>query len=232
VLRYADEDDFGKPETAFNFCTFWLIEALYLVGRHDEARAHAVLGLKVSPGPAHRLLAEIALAERDLDTAEREARAALEIGESRLGPYVLFARVLGERGRYEEALAQTDRALAVLAEMAVEDQRFPGLYFVRGDLFARLGDADQAIAAFRREMKDHPAGTRSYTRLAAVYAALGEEENARGVLQEMLDVNPEAPGAWVEAVKTYRVLGDPGAGNRLLAEARRRFPESSALRAL
>jgi GH15 family glucan-1,4-alpha-glucosidase len=38
VLRYADEDDFGKPETAFNFCTFWLIEALYLVGRKDEAR--------------------------------------------------------------------------------------------------------------------------------------------------------------------------------------------------
>jgi pentatricopeptide repeat protein len=39
VLRYADEDDFGKPETAFNFCTFWLIEALYLVGRHEEARS-------------------------------------------------------------------------------------------------------------------------------------------------------------------------------------------------
>lgn len=39
VLRYADEDDFGKPETAFNFCTFWLIEALHLVGRRREARA-------------------------------------------------------------------------------------------------------------------------------------------------------------------------------------------------
>jgi GH15 family glucan-1,4-alpha-glucosidase len=39
MLRYADEDDFGLPETAFNFCTFWLIEALHLVGRSDEARA-------------------------------------------------------------------------------------------------------------------------------------------------------------------------------------------------
>jgi GH15 family glucan-1,4-alpha-glucosidase len=38
VLRYAEEDDFGRPETAFNFCTFWLIEALHLVGRRDEAR--------------------------------------------------------------------------------------------------------------------------------------------------------------------------------------------------
>jgi GH15 family glucan-1,4-alpha-glucosidase len=38
MLRYASEDDFGRPETAFNFCTFWLIEALYLVGRAEEAR--------------------------------------------------------------------------------------------------------------------------------------------------------------------------------------------------
>jgi GH15 family glucan-1,4-alpha-glucosidase len=38
MLRYASEDDFGLPETAFNFCTFWLIEALHLVGREDEAR--------------------------------------------------------------------------------------------------------------------------------------------------------------------------------------------------
>ncbi len=39
MLRYDTEDDFGLPETAFNFCTFWLIEALFLTGRSDEARA-------------------------------------------------------------------------------------------------------------------------------------------------------------------------------------------------
>jgi GH15 family glucan-1,4-alpha-glucosidase len=38
MLRYAAEDDFGAPETAFNFCTFWLIETLHLVGRDEEAR--------------------------------------------------------------------------------------------------------------------------------------------------------------------------------------------------
>ena len=38
MLRYAAEDDFGAPETAFNFCTFWMIEALALSGRKDEAR--------------------------------------------------------------------------------------------------------------------------------------------------------------------------------------------------
>jgi GH15 family glucan-1,4-alpha-glucosidase len=38
MLRYAAEDDFGAPETAFNVCTFWLIEALHLAGRDEEAR--------------------------------------------------------------------------------------------------------------------------------------------------------------------------------------------------
>ena len=38
MLRYATEDDFGLPVTAFNFCTFWLIETLHLVGRTAEAR--------------------------------------------------------------------------------------------------------------------------------------------------------------------------------------------------
>ena len=38
MLRYASEDDFGLPETAFNVCTFWLIEALHLAGRDEEAR--------------------------------------------------------------------------------------------------------------------------------------------------------------------------------------------------
>lgn len=38
VFRYVAADDFGLPECAFNFCTFWMIHALYLIGEEDEAR--------------------------------------------------------------------------------------------------------------------------------------------------------------------------------------------------
>ena len=38
MLRYATEDDFGMPQTAFNVCTFWLIEALHATGRNKDAR--------------------------------------------------------------------------------------------------------------------------------------------------------------------------------------------------
>jgi GH15 family glucan-1,4-alpha-glucosidase len=39
LMRYDAPDDFGAPETAFNFCTFWFIEGLYLIGETDQARA-------------------------------------------------------------------------------------------------------------------------------------------------------------------------------------------------
>jgi GH15 family glucan-1,4-alpha-glucosidase len=39
LLRYAAEDDFGLPTTAFVICTFWYIDALHAIGRKDEARA-------------------------------------------------------------------------------------------------------------------------------------------------------------------------------------------------
>ncbi len=38
LLRYDQPDDFGLPETAFNFCTFWFIEGLHLIGETAEAR--------------------------------------------------------------------------------------------------------------------------------------------------------------------------------------------------
>jgi GH15 family glucan-1,4-alpha-glucosidase len=52
MLRYATEDDFGLPETAFNVCTFWLIEALHLTGREADARAlfEEMLGRRTAAG--------------------------------------------------------------------------------------------------------------------------------------------------------------------------------------
>jgi GH15 family glucan-1,4-alpha-glucosidase len=38
LYRYSAADDFGEPETAFTVCTFWLIDALHMVGRVEEAR--------------------------------------------------------------------------------------------------------------------------------------------------------------------------------------------------
>lgn len=38
VYRYVEADDFGHPQNAFLVCTFWLVDALAMVGRREEAR--------------------------------------------------------------------------------------------------------------------------------------------------------------------------------------------------
>jgi GH15 family glucan-1,4-alpha-glucosidase len=38
VMRYANMDDFGMPETAFLICRFWLIDAWWAIGRREEAK--------------------------------------------------------------------------------------------------------------------------------------------------------------------------------------------------
>ena len=37
LRRYTVADDFGLPEAAFTVCSFWLVEALHIIGRQEEA---------------------------------------------------------------------------------------------------------------------------------------------------------------------------------------------------
>jgi GH15 family glucan-1,4-alpha-glucosidase len=47
VMRYVAADDFGLPDTAFLICRFWLIDAIWSLGRHDEAREMFVDALRL-----------------------------------------------------------------------------------------------------------------------------------------------------------------------------------------
>ncbi len=38
MMRYVTPDDLGRPQNAFNICTFWYIDALVALGRLGEAR--------------------------------------------------------------------------------------------------------------------------------------------------------------------------------------------------
>ena len=64
LFRYEAPDDFGTPETSFNVCTFWYIDALVAVGRRDEAREMFENMLRIRN--PHGLLSE------DLDPATGE----------------------------------------------------------------------------------------------------------------------------------------------------------------
>ncbi len=40
AFRYTNQDDFGEPENAFTICTFWLIDALIMMGQKRRARRY------------------------------------------------------------------------------------------------------------------------------------------------------------------------------------------------
>ena len=52
MMRYAEADDFGMPETAFLVCSFWYIDALANSGRREEALAlfERILGMRNHAG--------------------------------------------------------------------------------------------------------------------------------------------------------------------------------------
>ena len=45
MYRYRNKDDFGRPESSFTICTFWMIKSLCLIGEKEEAEKmfHRVL---------------------------------------------------------------------------------------------------------------------------------------------------------------------------------------------
>jgi GH15 family glucan-1,4-alpha-glucosidase len=47
VMRYVAADDFGRPESAFLICRFWLVDALWEIGRQDEARDMFIDALRI-----------------------------------------------------------------------------------------------------------------------------------------------------------------------------------------
>jgi pentatricopeptide repeat protein len=204
---------------------------LLRMGHIDEAAAHAELARSVSPAAANALLAEVALARHQPAIAEREARAAVAAEDERVAPLLTLAQALVAEGKLQEALAETDRALAELAQRAA-GQRFPRLWYVRGDILARLQRDAEAEQAFRREIEGFPADLRTYSSLAALYASEGRSDEAIAVVRQMVEANGESPAAFAEAVKTLRVLGDAQDAAALLRYARGRHPESAELRAL
>jgi choline-sulfatase len=200
------------------------------MGRLDEARRHAELGLAASPASAHSILAQIALAKKDPAGAEREARAALSARGSKIGPLLTLAQVLTEEGKLEEALAATQQAVDELGKESGR-QRFAGLFYVRGDILGRLGRNAEAEQCFLREIADTPGDTKAYTRLSVLYASEGRASEAVDALRRMVETNG-SPAAYAEAVKTLRVLGDAAGAQALLRHALAIHPESSELRAL
>lgn len=227
AYREALELSGGTPHLAISAASLF-----FELDRFEEADSHARLALEQHASFAHGLLARIALARKDLDTAEGEAKAALDAEEQRLGPQITLANVLYARGRHEEALARVARIEATFQERdSLDPELIQGLYLLAGRAHADLGQPGSAETAFRREIELFPDQLAAYSGLAVVYALSGREPEVPRVLRSMVEANP-GDRSYAEAVKTLRVLGFTQGAESLLGHALGLHPESPALRQL
>ncbi len=222
ALAKAMELSSGRPQIALA-----MSRILFKLGDLDAAEKHAILGIPSSATLAHSLLAQIALQRKDLVRAESEAREALAARGSKVGALMTLAQVQAKQQRLPEALATCDAAIASL-NAGRSGEGFQGLQMVRGDILARMQRSDEAIAAFREEIRLFPWDVVAYSRLAVVYHVEGRDREASETVSSMCLSNPSAT-CYAEAVRTLRVIGEDRAAAVLLDRARKRFPGAREL---
>jgi predicted Zn-dependent protease len=84
----------------------------------------------------------------------------------------------------------------------------PNLDFLRGDALARLGRYDEARQAFELEVRNFPANSQAWARLAIVYGLKRRTiREVDGLLEKMVAANP-TPETIEIAAKTLESMGD------------------------
>jgi tetratricopeptide (TPR) repeat protein len=177
-------------------------------------------------------LSQIALRRGDLAEAERRANVAREHRDSRPAPDLAWADVLIARERFEEALAVLDELEQRIAGNAEKDpELWRGLSFLRGKALVRMGRADEAEAAFMKEIERFPFTPQAYTHLALMYGLVGMRAEALVVITRLLRVNG-SPYATGESIKTLDLIGAREQADQLVKEALERYPDDPGIRAL
>ena len=206
--------------------------------KFDEARAHAELGAQVAGEPkgemgsdrarsraaAHELLAKIALARHDADTARAEADLARQADPKLPLPEYIDGRLLYDQGKFADALP--------LFEQAVAEQQKPGatrlseLHYYTGDTLGRLERYPEAEKAFLAELRDFPQNIRARAGLAMLYQATGRTDEAAGAIGDMTRATP-TPESYALAARLWTMFGNRQQADAVRAEARRTFAEAS-----
>ncbi|HEX7150682.1 MAG TPA: sulfatase-like hydrolase/transferase [Thermoanaerobaculia bacterium] len=192
------------PSSAGEFALS-LANVFLLQNRPDDAIQHAQLGLSTNPGNAHLLMGRGALAKHDLNAAEREARAAMETQDYRVPAMILLAQVRVQQRDLRGASGLLDQAVTDIKQRQLDVP--PLLFFVRGDILARMNQTEPAIQAFDEEIRRYPQNRQAYANLAVIYLLSGRRDAANQTMERMVRANP-SKSSYEVAARTFAELGD------------------------
>ena len=195
--------------------------------RLDEARQHAAQVVKPESessaqeeASAHTLLAEIALARHDAETAREEAVLAREM-DSRL-PLVDYveARQLYDQGRLSDALPYFEKTISELE--TAHGEPMAELHYYAGDAHGRLKEYAEAEREFLEELKSFPQNSRARAALASVYRKTGRLDEAGETISALLRFSPTRE-TYQLAARLWETFGNPRQAAAVRAEERRLF---------
>jgi tetratricopeptide (TPR) repeat protein len=163
------------------------------------------------------MLAKIALARHDPDSARDEAALAREADPTLPLPIYIDARLLYDQGKYVDAFPLFEEAIAELKKSALQ---ITELHFYAADTLGRLERYEEAEAEFLEELKYFPQNTRARAGLAMIYQATEQPEAAARVVAEMTRITP-TPESYALAAKLFTMFGDRKQAEAVRAEGRR-----------
>ncbi len=212
-----------------------------------RAAAEKALGLDNSLAEAHTSLAVVKFQyDRDWSGAEREFRAAIELNPNYASAHESYANLLKALGRFDEALAETNRAqeldplslsvntggghvlyLSRQYDRAIEQYRKalgldPG--FVQAHLwfgrpYLEKGMFKEAISEVQQAVRLSGESTIALATLGHAYASAGEGEKAKALLDRLEERSKKeyVPSYWIALIHVG--LGDKDEAFRWLEAA-------------
>ena len=200
--------------------------------KFDQSVTDATLAIDIGSknaranADAHTVLALVALAQYDADTARHEAGEVQKIDADSVLPMYVDARLLIDLDANDaDALSVLEKANAALEK----SQAIPveNLRLLTGEVLTRLDRAPEAETFFVDELRAFPHNLNARVALASLYQSMGQTEEAARTAADLVKITP-SPEAYAMAATLWTSLGDPKQAAALRADARRLFPPRRA----
>jgi tetratricopeptide (TPR) repeat protein len=164
------------------------------------------------------LLARIALARRDVETARTQAALASEAEPGRPLSAFVEGRLAYDAGEYPRAEQHFRQAVDAAREGI--GRPIPELHYYLADTLSRMDRPDDAEPHFVAELRRFPSTLRAWIGLATLYQNTARPDDAARVLDALVHVSP-TPDAYAAAVRTSTGFGNFRQAAAIKAEAQR-----------
>ena len=176
----------GLASCLQNSAFFGYSDTLTILPRARSAALRAT-ELDASLADAHVVLASILYyMEYKPDAAEQELKRALELEPANLGGLIYMSWLLGENGRFDEAMIPTQHAIQI-------DPLSKASHHALGELYYLQRDYELAINAYETARELQPDDPSQYQYLGWAYQQMGQYDRAIELHQEAVALSQRYP---------------------------------------